>query len=274
MEHKNILFLASLFFIIFLSLTSSVDARFCNLITPPTNSVIGGNDTRFNITYDGITFVGTNHNFTLWAQSTSTANSTWVAVYTNHTNNVSATNKNLSFTFNSSVLEDAPNYDFNITCHLFNDTVSDYNTSLVTGIDVDNTVPTAPSSLIPTSDTDGIFVFNSTIIGRQTTACTLSFIGTNPGESSYAMTHGGNACWYSISSVPDQSYRWYVTASDGTNTTDSSTQTTTVDIQSGSSGGGLTEKQIKQAEGKQAGWGWIIGIAIIIAVFYFIFKKK
>jgi len=143
------------------------------------------------------------------------------------------TNNFTTVTFNSAAFEDATDYIINVTyTNATNGVLHSADTN--TGVTIDNTIPTAATSLSPTLNTDGAVTFSGTVTGSRTTACTLIFEGTNPGATSYAMTHTGNSCSHALSNVPESSYQWIIRASDGTNTTDSSSQTTTVDIKTGS----------------------------------------
>lgn len=159
-------------------------------------------------------------NCTWYVGSTSTANSSWtqVAFYKNTTGG--ATSAYNATAFVSTIIEDSTDYVFNATC---TNTTNVKDSGTVTGITVDNTVPVAPTSLSPTSDTDGSISFSATVTGARTTGCTLIFPDINPGSPTYTMTHSGGTCTYSLSGVAEQTYQYVVRASDGTNTTDSST---------------------------------------------------
>ena len=124
------------------------------------------------------------------------------------------------------IIEDANNYIFNVTVQNATSGVvvgDDTNT----GITVDNTIPQAATSLTPTSDADGSVIFSGIIVGVNTTSCTLRFDNKGPGSTSYSMTHSGDTCNTTLT-VAAETYVWYIRASDETNTTDSSTQTTNV----------------------------------------------
>jgi len=211
----------------------------------------------------------------VFLKSTLTSNSSNVLIATGNNNTNDAY---INGTFSSDVVEDANNYI--ITLQLRNGTSAVSINVTRTGLTVENTIPQAASGLLPTSDTDGTVNFSATVVGENTTSCTLYFDGTNPGLSSYAMTYSNNGCSKQLTSVPEQSYRWYVRASDETNTTDSSKQTTNVDIKTsagkaaqiiasgqGASQGGALLSITKGIDGVPGGYlTVIIAIAIIVAV--------
>lgn len=268
----SLIFLASLLF----SLAFISGAMTVVIDSPSASSTVSGTTVNVSIT---ATNPGRDWNCTIYAKSSLTANSSWSTLGGGATiKNATATIWNV--TINSIVLEDANNYIFNATC--INATLSADDTN--TGITVDNTIPQASTGLTPTSDTDDSVIFSGTVVGANTTSCTLLFDGINPGSSSYAMTHSGNTCTHTLT-VPKQTYRWYIRASDETNTTDSSTQTTNVDI---SSGAGRTAYLAQQAGIKSEGGatfsivdgigdipsGWIVAVIVIVIVLVIILVKK
>lgn len=196
--------------------------------TPSSSSVVGGLNYLLNVTVlDNVNIATQLINLTFYAQSSLTANSSWATIATILNLNTT-TNNYTNVRFNTTGLEDANDYTFNVTVRNVTRVIG-YNTS--TSIQIDNTVPTAASSLTPTTDEDGTVAFSSTVTGTETTSCTLLFPYSNPGATSYAMTHSGNTCSHTLSNIPEGSYQWIVRASDETNTTDSSTQITNIDIQ-------------------------------------------
>lgn len=201
-----------------------------------------------------------------------TANSTLIKL--NASENSNNYTDNITASFKSTGLEDGT--DYTLTLNLFNG--STYLNKSYTLLRVDNTVPTTPSSLVPVSDTDNDLTFSSTVGGTSTTACTLYFLdGPNPGSSSYTMTHSSDNCSYTLTNVPEQTYNWYVQASDGTNTTNSAKQTTSIDVKTGSG------KIFAQTSAKTLSVGNLVGniptgliIFIVVAViigFIIYFKK-
>lgn len=193
-----------------------------NLIAPATSAIVSGATVTLNATISADANV---KNCTFYAKSSGalTANSTWSSLAT--ATNTSAGDLVFNTTFDSSILEDCNDYIFNATCR--NDTVTVTNASS-TGVTIENTIPQAASSLSPTdksTDTDGSILFSGTVTGVNTTSCVLYF-----GVESYAMAHSGNTCTYTLSNIPEQTYSFWITASDETNTTNSATYTSTIDI--------------------------------------------
>lgn len=228
-EKKILLSLFSILFI--LVVTLSLSSAAVTLNRPAASSGMGGAGISFNVTVPE-TDSGTNFTCKLYAQSTLTANSSWVLLATAHNNTaggglVNQTNSS----FSSLVLEDANNYQFNATCWNQTNWIDD---AVNTAVTVDNTIPQAPTSLSPTSDTDGSVDFSATVTSANTTSCTLFFPNLNPGSSSYSMTHSGGTCTATVNPMAEQGYDWYVRASDETNTTDSSTENVRVDLSTSS----------------------------------------
>jgi len=223
MKYKsiNLLFLA-LAIMFSLCLVSGATGT-VSMTSPATGATLTQN---FNLNVTNSTF-NTMKNCTFVIGSTLTAN-TSVTIGT-------ITNTSLIMVntiYNSTFLEDAQNYILTATCR---NLTNDIATATATGLIVQNTVPTTPSTLLPsqgTVDTDGLVTFSSTVVGRETTSCTLYFSGQNPGSSSYSMTHTGNTCTSSQLTIPEQGYEYYIQASDGTDTTNSATTSFSVDTKS------------------------------------------
>jgi len=201
-----------------------------------------------------------------------TANSTLSKL--NASENSNNYTNNVTVSFKSTMVEDGN--DYTLTFNLFNGSTYLNKTHALSR--VDNTLPSTPTSLVPTSVADNDMTFSSAVGGTSTTACTLYFIsGQNPGSPSYAMTHSADNCSYTLNGVPEQSYIWYIEASDGTNTTNSAQQTTSVNIQTGS-GKIFAQQSAKTFSiGDVAGnipTGLIIFIVVTVIVAFVIYKKK
>jgi len=221
---KNKLFVSLVIGAFLLVIFSSfvMAATTVSLVSPAADSTIAGT-TVLNAT---VTNVAGNFTCEFYAKSSSTANNTWTLLVTR----ANTTDTDANATFNSAILEDSNDYIFNVTCSNDTDTWAGDTNNRIT---VDNTIPQAPTSLSPSTDsidTDGTVTFSATVVGENTTSCTLYFVEGNPGDSSYTMTHSGDTCTYTLSSIPEQSYKWYVQASDGTNTTNSATSRIIVDV--------------------------------------------
>lgn len=234
---KNKLNLSLLVLTVFLLSVFPVLAAITVTLEDPDASERISGVTTVNATMVGTTN-DTSYNCTFYANSAAlTANTT--AVNLGSSENLSAIDGTwfINITFDSSILEDATDYVLNATCYQRNGTNSDTDSDTNTGVIINNTVPTAPTSLVPTSDDDGIITFAGTVTGSETTACTLYFDGKNPGLSSYTMTHSGNNCSYTTTSaIAEETYKWYIRASDGSETTDSSISTTNVNVDVGNKG--------------------------------------
>jgi len=225
-----------------------------SVINPANSVTVNGGSAFLNANIstsaNNLSYGGGLINCSFYAGSTLTANSSWT--FLGNAFNASAAALNISMTFDSAGLQDANDYQFNATC--FNTTA--ISTAVGTAsVTVHNTVPQAPTITSPvdgSSDADGTFTFEVGVIGVNTTSCTLFFDGINPGNPSYSMTHSGNTCTYSVTSIPEQSYRWYVRASDESNTTDSSRPTVQVDISTSASKlPYILDAQQKQAQQQQ-----------------------
>lgn len=180
---------------------------------------------------------------------------------------------NISVTFNSAPLEDGN--DYTIIFNLWNSTKHLNITG--TGYVVDNGEPTASTALLPTSDTDGTVNFSATTTNSDTTGCYINFSNYNPGKNSYNATYYTTSCSLQLTGVSELSYIWFVTTSDGSNSTRSAIQTTSVDIKTSA---GKATQYIATGQAKSEGGatysiagegispttGWIIGILIFFAL--------
>jgi hypothetical protein len=289
MNKKYLLTFSALFLLLFLigsvsALSNAVSSN-VTITTPAVSGSLGGTTAKVNCSihagYEA-------ENYTrayFYAKSSSTANSSWALIGTtlNMSNFPRDFNKSLS-TLN--IIEDSKDYSFN--CTLWNG--STYIGATRTNILVDNTIPSAPTALSPTgTDTDGSLSFSSTIVGVNTTSCTLYFPRLNPGRASYAMTHSANACTYTLSSTPEQTYDFFVMATDGTNATNSSTSTIRVDKQSS---GGKIAQLINSGQATSKGGAsyaitggingellgipiWILVLTLVVGIaIYFTMRKK
>ena len=236
MKYKsvNLLFLAiAIIFSMSLVLGATTYPNNVTLLRPTSGATVTGTYTlnATNITSGGMFDVLANCTF--YARSAGlTANTTWITLGTFR--NATSKAQSVNGTFNSAILEDGTDYVFNVTCLNLSE---DFATSLsATGVIIQNTVPTAPSSLSPTSnsvDTDGLVTFSATVVDRETTGdCTLFFVGKNPGSSSYNMPYSGSTCTSAQLTIAEQGYEYYIRATDGTDTTDSAKVSFSVDSKS------------------------------------------
>jgi len=185
----------------------------------------------------------------VYIQGFSTTNTT-IALLNDSLGSNTNQSRNFTLTINTSLLEDGS--DYILTVNLWNGT--NYFNATNQTITIDNGVPVAATSLIPTDvsvDTDGTINFTATVTDANTTTCYLNFTFVNPGSPSYAATYSTTSCSFQIASIPEQSYRWFITASDGTNATVSSTQTVSVSIKTGT-GSTLSPEQVAELNRQQA----------------------
>ncbi len=216
-QTTNLFFVLAFFSLLLFSFASAT----LTTISPTTSSVLSGDEAFLNASSDSLTSI---MNCSWYAKSTSTANSSYVLIKLQANETTEATY--INSTFDSSLLQDSNDYQFYSVC--YNDTANE-TSAVLSSITIDNTIPQAPSSLSPVTGTlynklsEKDITFSATVSGANTTGCTLYFVGTNPGSSSYTMTHTGDTCTYSLTNTPESTYSYYITASDGTNSTSSST---------------------------------------------------
>lgn len=105
---------------------------------------------------------------------------------------------------------------------------------------VNNTVPTAPTSMTPSDDSDNTssndLTFTVSVNSAKTTGCTLYFEGGAVPSSgdSFTMTHSGSTCTADVSDLADSAgYKWFVEATDGLDTVNSVYQSFSIDIDDG-----------------------------------------
>ena len=234
---KVLLFPVALIMLIVLALNSY--AFDCNVSSSPTTLNRG---TLINISVSGGSAVPTditNFYAEIYGSSASTANSTLVllANLSNETN-PTGVNWTLPTDATSFVLED--NNDYVIRAIVWNGTVNTQVNAVVnktpctnvTSITIDRTSPTIPTAIAPTgtltnSTTQTI---SATVNAANTTGCTLTFVGNNPGGTRYAMTHSGNTCTQAFTNLPQAVFIYTITASDGTNTSLTAEQQFRIDV--------------------------------------------
>ena len=173
------------------------------------------------------TLFGEMKNCTFYVKSaTLTANSSWVNMGTFLNTTLNAVNG----TYNSTYLEDGTDYTLNATCRNSSNDIA-YATVLLT---IDNTVPTAPTSLSPSDSTSlnsaaTDYSFSATVTNSKTTSCTyvIGRGGTSTSSqdtTSATGTYSGSNCSFTKTFADHNSngeWYYYFTASDGTNTTSS-----------------------------------------------------
>lgn len=269
MERKKIFNVALMLsvFIFGLALISSAPT----LVSPASSGVISGTYT-LNVTNGTMNEI---INCTFYAKSTSTANSSYVAISTLATNE-SASDYDINITFDSTILEDSNDYSVYATCA--NDTLVQ-NTSVTTGVIVDNTIPQAPT-LSPSSNsaspqTSAVYqTFSGTVTNANTTSCTYVIArgGATSGNDyiTGSATYSASTCSFTKAfntTTDNGDWIWYITASDETNTTESSHNNFVVNLPgSGSGGNNNLGNTGYTANGEKGGKGWIILFAVIIVL--------
>lgn len=262
-------------FLIVLSVMTVSAAFTATLDVPAASSIVVGSAVNCTVTAAN---AFTNFTCNIYAMSASTANSSWTQLTAADLGNTTETLWNRTIV--SQTLEDSNDYTFNASCSNGTDTAEDTNT-LIT---VDNGVPPAPTSLYPTGKvTNKTFTFRATVTDRNTTDCYLNFTGRNPGSPGYNGTYSGSTCVYSITNIPEETYRYTFEASDGSNVTASSTSTVNVDVGVGTGRKALADevgisKPLAVGLGEEIGGlpviAWIaIGIVVIV-VFVKIYKRR
>ena len=206
----------------------------------PSSPSIGGERVSLNVTLAGGVYMGT-ITVNVTAKSTSTANSSWVILNASLQNNSigtlvscqtevtqSVNNRTCWYgeMFLGKLVEDSNDYILNVSISNGTYVIS----KSITSVTIDKGLPPAPTSLVPTTNSNGSVQFSATVTNENTTSCTLFFQYINPGSPSYTTTYSTTSCVRTINNIPQQNYVWWMQASDGTNTTNSSSQTTIVDI--------------------------------------------
>ena len=199
------------------------------VISPATSGTVAGTASVLNAsqtTLNGLV------NCTFYTQSADTANSSWANL--GFIANISANMSSLNMSFNSNVIEDDNSYIFNATCR--NSANAQSTQVTTTSVTVDNTVPSAPTSLSPVNNnvngTTAAKDFTATVTNGQTTQCNLIIAKDSPnldnsdayGYSAAAATYSAANCTGSRTFTRNELGRWYwrIQASDGTNYTNSS----------------------------------------------------
>lgn len=220
-------------------------------------------------------------NISFYAQSTSTANSSWVLIGQNLNYNSTTSNNSQILVNLTDVIEDASDYIFNVT--VSNSSVV-IGTDTSTGVIVDNSAPTAPTlspasnTVVSTSTTQ---TFTGTVTGTDTTSCTYTIArgGASSGNDFFSgtATHTGNSCTFSkafTTSSDNGQWHYTITASDGLNTSSSVTNIYQVAIPANNGGGaGEDGGAGTSSEDSNSIW-WIVGIVIAVLILGMIINKR
>jgi len=251
-----------LFMIAMAGMVYGVTAGTCEFVLPVTSTIIS-DSTVINITQANHSIA----NCTITGTSTLTGD-TWTT-YTYNDTSGEGHNGTINATATTSDAEDGTDWSLSASC--VNDTGDVKETCTVSSLTVDNTIPTAPSALSPTTsdDENNVGTWSATVTAAETTACTLFILTDSVGTLSYTMTHSGSTCTYGTVTLPghESPLTYYVEASDGTNSTNSSASTVTIDRPGGvyvpGADDGLSESQKN-----------FFGLFIVGVAAYFLFFNK
>ena len=216
-------FLASLIILIALALNANASID-CNASIPSTINVGTQLNATFN-TSDVTTW--TNIYGAFEAKSSLTANSSFSLIgnvsNTSNRNHINLTVGDLGIF----IIEDANNYVFRVTCNAQGGGENVTTSSEATGKTIDRgNIPSTPTTPNPsgkqTSKSQTIW---AAVNGANTTSCRLTFVGSNPGQKEYTMTHTGNNCSQAFSSLASTTFRYTISASDETNRSSETSET-------------------------------------------------
>lgn len=231
--NKNVAIVFGVFLLTLLGCLSFVSAASVITISAPTAaSRISGAYTA-NVT--NTTNFDAMVNCSFYIKSTSlTANTTWSLL------NGTATNESLTRVAGvlpTTVVQDGTDYTLNATCRNSSNALADATVAVI----VDNTIPQAPT-LSPTTNTEitssTTQTFTGTVTDANTTACTyvIGRGGTDTSSqdtTSASGTYSGASCTFTKTfdgTEDNGNWYWYITASDGTNTTASTTNIVQVSL--------------------------------------------
>lgn len=222
----------------------------------------------------------------LYGRCTDTANSSYNVLQndttnlaTGHWTNGSDSNAGLTLnvTYNTAGLEDSANCAFYIVVYNGSQQNNSLQCTATSTSIIDNQVPDTPtitcdSALQVLSNNE---VISYTVNGSETTSCNIYF-----DNNDYSMTHSGNTCTHTVTkgNPPDSSYEIYITATDGTNSTNSATCDVKVDaIPHGTGTSALDGTTVPLAQKvvskKKAKDKIIIGLMIVFLMGWAIKKK-
>ncbi len=275
---KKQLFIGILGILLIIGMIGIAYAESCTIIRPVDNAIIKGTY-MFNISFGTTTLNYSHCNITTYSSSTANSSATLIAQNILTSNSLYGSpfiNASINGTGITNGFEDAPNYVVGAVCEMEGNGTQTTCTS-ITGITIDNGIPTAASSLSPatnTIDKDGSVIFSGTVVGANTTACTLRiYVGSNQ-VNAYTMTHSGDTC-STTRSLNQGSYLWLIDADDGSNNTLTSKLELGINTKEGDYSGVVNEQgQVVipgQQTTKKSPIYYIIG-GIIAA--YLIFSKK
>ena len=209
---KNIIGLLSLMMLLMAGIVYGA----CTFTTPTTSDILKGSEP-FNVSCAS---ADNAVNCTITLTSATSGSSVAIINLFNYTNSGN------NATYDTVALIDAGDYVGAGTCYNLSRDAKTLTSR--TGITIDNTVP-GLASILPADgnkDTDGSISFSLT--GTNATSSTL-FIEGYP----YSMTESSDAFSLTVEDLTNSVHSWYVTTSDGLNTTTSATYTFEISKQGG-----------------------------------------
>ena len=176
---------------------------------------------------------------------------------------------NFTFVINTFAIQDANDYNITVLCT--NVTGSVYvNRSQSTSVIVDNTNPSAPTSLLSGRVTNRTISLSSTVVNANTTTCSVLFLGSIPVSLPPAAVYSGTSCSLALSGVNEGSYQYQILASDGNNQTASAVTSFSVNLGGGtlitSSGMPLPLAQALAATAPQTNQRAVVFLGAVVAL--------
>ncbi len=279
-KQKLVMSLAILTLFLFsFTLISAMEADNITIVTPVASGSLVGATADFNVTlvtgYEAENWTSVR----IWLVSAGLTANTTEALATDWITNT--TDLMLNGTLDSTAFEDGTDYTFK--AQLFNGT--DYLNSTVSGVIINNGVPTAPTlspADLTTVTSSGTQTFTGTVVDADTTSCTYTIYrggSTADGEAGTG-SYSGTSCTFTkaFSSTADNGvWHWTIIASDGTDTTST---TAKLNVNLVGAGGGylplITGADSASEKGSKAWifWSIIIVIAISLIAYFATGKKK
>lgn len=237
---KKLFFIGLLLFGLVLFLNSAKDVSaldLCNITHPTSGEVVIGQKSTprnysINISCGGIVAEG-NWSCEIYFRANNTANKTtnngWLLIA--NVTNTSPIGNLMNFTFNANYpnFEDTNNAEIWAKCYNLtwgaggSETTSNTtNTSIIVFV-IDNTAPyirtLTPADGTTDEDGDVTWTVNSgyTNVSSLSTSSVLYFVDKNPGMRSYGLTEESSSLTKTINGMGEQRYNWYITLTDGRN---------------------------------------------------------
>jgi hypothetical protein len=223
--------LAFLSIIMLLVIAFSSYALECGFQSPSSSGYLtSGGIVNVSISNQGTTEPVITVNVSATSPSTSNSSVGLLWTYANRTGTMGRDSVNGSLLPISTFIIE-PSSDYTLACVCSNSTATVSCNSTRTGVTIDRgDVPETPTITSPsvTTDTAQTQVFTASVNAANTSQCLLTFQGTNPGHSTFGMTHSDNTCTITLTGIAPETYKYYIRASDGLNYTDTALTTITI----------------------------------------------